>query len=346
MKGPQSSGDSHQQRFQDALAAILQRLEAEPAADLQVLLAGTSADLREELEEFFRNRSFLDRVDPRQTPATAPLETVRYFGDYELLHEVARGGMGVVYKARQKSLNRIVALKMILTGQLAAPADVQRFRTEAENAASLDHPHIVPIYEVGEHEGQHFFSMKFIEGGSLASQRRGDPRAAARLLATVARAVHFAHQGGILHRDLKPQNILLDADGLPHVTDFGLAKRIAGGSGQTMSGAVVGTPSYVSPEQASGQGKRLTTAADVYGLGAVLYECLTGTPPFRAETPLETLMQVLHQEPTPPSRLSVQVPRDLEIICLKCLSKDPAQRYATAEALAADLERFLNGEPI
>ncbi len=344
MTDPQSSGAARQQRFQDALAAILQRLEGEPAADLQVLLVGTPADLRKELEEFFRNRSFLDRVDPRQTPA--PLEAVRYFGDYELLQEIARGGMGVVYKGWQKSLNRIVALKMILAGQLAAPADVQRFRTEAENAASLDHPHIVPIYEVGEHEGQHFFSMKFIEGGSLASQRRGDPRAAARLVATVARAVHFAHQGGILHRDLKPHNILLDADGLPHVTDFGLARRITGSGGQTLSGAVVGTPSYVSPEQASGQGKRLTTAADVYGLGAVLYECLTGAPPFRAATPLETLMQVVHQEPTPPSRLNPGVPRDLEIICLKCLSKDPSRRYASAEALAEDLERFLNGEPI
>jgi WD40 repeat protein len=345
MTDAQSSGGSREQRFQDALAAILQRLEAEPAADLKALLAGAPDDLRAELQDFFRNRSFLDRVDPQWTPAGQPAERVRYFGDYELLEEVARGGMGVVYKARQQSLGRIVALKMILVGRLASPADVQRFRAEAENAASLDHPNIVPIYEVGEHEGQHFFSMKFIEGGSLAARRSGDPKAAARLVATVARAVHYAHQGGILHRDLKPQNILLDADGQPHVTDFGLAKRIAGSS-QTLSGAIVGTPGYASPEQASGQSKRLTTAADVYGLGAVLYECLAGSAPFRAETPLETLMQVLHQEPTPPSRLGLPVPRDLETICLKCLRKDPAQRYATAEALAEDLERFVNGEPI
>jgi serine/threonine-protein kinase len=269
-------------------------------------------------------------------------------GDYELLEEIARGGMGVVYKARQRSLKRTVALKMILSGQFASPAEMERFRLEAELAANLDHPNIVPIYEVGEHESHHFFSMKLVDGGSLAKEVGRlieAPRDAARLLATVAHAVHYAHEQGFLHCDLKPANILIDGRGEPHITDFGLAKRV-GQSSQTTTGAILGTPSYMAPEQASGDRKEVSPATDVYGLGAILYELLAGRPPFRAPTVMETVVQVLEREPVPPSQVRQGVPGELERICLKCLEKSPKDRYASAAILAENLERYLRGEDV
>jgi WD40 repeat protein len=269
-------------------------------------------------------------------------------GNYELVGEIARGGMGVVFRARQIGLNRIVALKMILTGPLAGDAALQRFRIEATAAAQLDHPNIVPIYEVGEDAGQHFFSMKLVEGGSVADHLQrylGNPHAAATMLSKVARAVHFAHQRGILHRDLKPANVLLDSAGEPLVSDFGLAKWDQLDANLTHADTCLGTPGYMAPEQAKGS-QGMSTSADIYSLGAILYQCLTGLPPFTGGNVAEVLRKLIDEEPVPPRTLGKSVPHDLEIICLKCLSKEPRQRYPSAEALADDLDRFVHGEPI
>jgi eukaryotic-like serine/threonine-protein kinase len=270
-------------------------------------------------------------------------------GPYEILEEIARGGMGVVYRARHRGLNRIVALKMILPQQLQSAAAIQRFRGEAEAVAALDHPGILPIYEVGELDGLPFFSMKLAEGGSLASQLatwRDRPRDAARLIAHVARAVHHAHERGILHRDLKPGNILLSREGEAYVTDFGIAKWIGRDTRLTQDASTLGTPHYIAPEQAAGSSAKLTPAADVYSLGAILYELVAGRPPFVAETALETLRLVTDTAPPSPRIFNAAIPRELELICLKCLEKEPAARYSSAAELAQDLERWLEGETV
>jgi serine/threonine protein kinase len=287
-----------------------------------------------------------DQTLPLQEVGTAPLPTVP---GYEILGELGRGGMGVVYKARQVGLKRLVALKMILSGAHAGPQELARFRGEAEAVSRLQHPNIVQIYEVCEHEGRPYFSLEYIDGGGLDGKIGGQPlpvQEAARMAEALARAVHAAHEQGVVHRDLKPANVLLTADGQPKITDFGLAKQLDASSAQTRSGAILGTPSYLAPEQALGKTKEMGPATDIYALGTILYEMLTGRPPFRGETPLDTVLQVISDEPTPASNLAAGVSRDLETICLKCLHKAPAGRYASALALANDLRHFLNGEPI
>jgi serine/threonine protein kinase/Flp pilus assembly protein TadD len=276
-------------------------------------------------------------------------EAPRQFGDYELLQELGRGGQGVVYRARQKSLNRIVALKVIALGSWATEEHLKRFRLEAEAAASLDHPGIVPIYEVGESDGCCFFSMKLVEGGRLDAIAQREPiamRRAAEIIANLGGTVHYAHERGILHRDIKPANVLLDGDGKPHLTDWGLAKLVERESTVTHTMDVLGTPSYMAPEQAAGNTKDSTAAVDVYGLGAVMYYLLTGSPPFAGGTTMETIRAVLETEPRRPRAWNAKLDRDLETICLKCLEKEPAKRYDSARALAEDLERWFRHEPI
>jgi eukaryotic-like serine/threonine-protein kinase len=282
-------------------------------------------------------------------PINSPIALPSLLGDYELLEELGRGGMGVVYKARQLSLGRSVALKMILRGALASPADLARFQAEAEAVARLDHPNIVPLYEVGQLEGQPYFSMKFVAGTTLARKLAEGPlppREAAEMLAPICRAIHFAHRQGLLHRDLKPSNILLDEDGRPLVTDFGLAKRFTDGTSLTHTGAVVGTPSYMAPEQAAGGRGDIGPASDVYSLGTILYQMLTGRPPFQAASPVDTVLMVLEQDPLPPRVVNAKADRDLEMIALKAIQKPPDLRYHTTEAMAEDLEAYLAGEPV
>jgi serine/threonine protein kinase/tetratricopeptide (TPR) repeat protein len=370
MRPGQENGDELEPRIARVIASFHRALEAGQPVSPEEWLA-RYPDLADELRDYFAAQEELAhvatplrrvaRAEGDSTPwlgntrpaGAPPADTgepgapLPSFGDYELLEEIGRGGMGVIYRARHHSLNRLVALKRIHRDRLGSAADVQRFRNEAEAAAGLDHPHIVPILEVGDCDGQPYFTMKLIEGGSLArglDRFVADPRSAARVVARVARAVHHAHQRGILHRDLKPSNVLLDAAGEPHVTDFGLAKRLQSDCSLTRSGDLLGTPSYMAPEQAGGGTAAVTVAADVHGCGAVLYALLTGRPPFRGIGVLETLDQVRHREPPPPRASNPHVDGDLETICLKCLEKEPGRRYGSAEALAEDLERWLAGE--
>jgi WD40 repeat protein len=378
-----SHDSEREQRVNEIIAAYLAAVEAgqepRPADWLR-----RHPDLAPDLASFFNAKAqFEQYAGPFRSPvAPAPLSSVstatlpvaaditqvdgafpeaqRRIGDYELLEELGRGGMGIVYKARQTKLNRVVALKMILAGSFAGDAELARFRAEAEAVARLQHPHIVQIYEIGEHEGKPFFSLEFCADGSLDQRLQGKPiapREAAHLVELLARAIHAAHLQQIVHRDLKPANILLRrkseevapefriSDFEIRISDFGLAKKLDG-AGNTQSGAIMGTPSYMAPEQAAGCTKDIGPATDIYALGAILYECLTGRPPFVAASPVETVLQVLHDEVVPPSHLQSQTPRDLETICLKCLQREPGKRYESAEILAEDLRRFQAGETI
>jgi serine/threonine protein kinase len=280
--------------------------------------------------------------------AVSQLPKLHYFGDYELLEEIARGGMGVVSRTRQVSLDRIVAVKMMRPGLLATEAEIRRFRADPKTAAALQHPNIVAIHEVGEIDGLHYFSMDFVDGPSLAGlvrERALSAMEAAAQVKTLAETVHYAHGRGILHRDLRPSNILVDSAGRPRIKDFGLARRLHTDSTATVHGTVVGTPAYMPPEQASGDQASISPASDVYSLGAILYELLTGLPPFRGSSQLETVRMVIEQRPAAPRKLNPDLPRALEI-CLRCFEKDPTARYASAAELAGDLDRFLRGEKL
>jgi serine/threonine-protein kinase len=328
-------------RLDQAVAEWLEALRKEPRPDPEEFVR-RHPEVSSELRAFISTHAAVDAaVRPLREPA-APMP----FGDYELREEIARGGMGVVYRARQVRADRDVALKMIRAGKFASPEDVERFKVEVQAAASLAHPNIVPIYEVGEREGQHFFSMKLVEGGSLddrSSELGGDPEAAAKLMEKVAGAVHHAHQHRLLHRDLKPANILLDGEE-PVVADFGLATRVDRVNRLTPTDTLIGTAEYMAPEVA--QGGPPTTSADLWSLGVILYEMLTGKVPFQGQTPFETLRHAIENDPVPPRRLNPRVDRNLESVCLKCLEKNPARRYGSAFGLVRDLERWRARQPV
>jgi len=337
-------------RIADLLDNYLSRLQAGERPDRAALL-GEHPELAAALQCLEALEGLVPALadDLASLPDPFDDSLPRDFGPYELLEEVGRGGMGVVYKARQKGLDRVVAVKMILSTHLASPDHIRRFQVEAWAAAHVRHSNITQIHDVGQHHGQHYFTMEYVAGESLAQRLARGPLdfdSAVRLMTAVARAVDHLHAHGIVHRDLKPSNILLDHDGQPYVTDFGLAKVFLPGSEATVTGVIAGTPSYMAPEQAAGHRGEVGPAVDVYSLGAILYELLTGGPPFRQESPLDTLLDVLGREPRLPRQINPRVPRGLELICLKCLAKSPGDRYASAAALADDLERFAQGEPL
>lgn len=371
-----ASDSSRDDRFDEVIADYLDAIEAGQEPDEGDLLR-RHADLAESLQAFFadhrRMRGFLgpnpsaaegssadvESEQPKTRPVagepTLPVPGEGHeslairLGDFRLIEEIARGGMGVVYRAHQESLNRDVALKMIRAGDLADPEEIRRFRTEAESAAQLNHPGIVPIYQVGFEMGNHYFSMALIQGRSLAQMIEGGPLAplrAVEYISKVARAVHYAHEQGVIHRDIKPGNVLVDQNDEPKVTDFGLAKQIRKDDGMTMSGQILGTASYMPPEQASGNQDQVSVCSDVYSLGALLYAVTTGRAPFVGQNPLDILLDVLSEEPPSPRSLHDRIPRDLETVTLKCLQKAPQQRYASAAELADDLDRILEGRPV
>ena len=347
---------------QALFAEALQRATPEARAAYLAAACGTDTALRRRVEVLLRAAENVG--DFLETPptglsgdadATQPVTELisgkpgQYFGDYELIEEIARGGMGIVFKARQRKLDRIVAVKMILAGQFASREQALRFRVEAEAAARLQHPNIVRIHETGEQDGQPYFSMDYVEGGNLASLVREKPlpaKRAAGYVKTIAEAIHYAHEQGILHRDLKPSNVLIDHADQPHVTDFGLAKRMTKESFLTVTGDVMGSPNFMPPEQAGAKGGKAGRYSDVYSLGGILFYLVTGRPPFVAGTAAETMHHVLNTEPVSPRLLNPSVPQDIATICLKCLEKEPAKRYQTAQQMADELGRFLRDEPL